>query len=325
MAILTPRSGTLRYRRRGLLLAVGLVVPFYPLDLLLGHACAASLCYELIWMAVLVAGALLQSYRTHRAADLAARLCGLATGFLFSLIVAATGNSNSPYFFYSLALPFSALVLLPDIPSAAALTTIGTLGGGVSIMLREGRGWRYVAVWSYLGLAACLLAALGAWLYSRVWQAKARAQRERLATALAAAKSERCRKRDVAIAYAQAMQSRDGLRKVLQSISDAVVVSRLDGSVTFVNGAGQRMLGIIPGSPITTRSVLDRVVPEDRAILLRRREAFAAGRNPEPSIVRVPGTSGLRECEISGVCVEFDGAPAIATVVRDITERRDMD
>jgi PAS domain-containing protein len=46
---------------------------------------------------------------------------------------------------------------------------------------------------------------------------------------------------ELAAAHAKATRSRDNLRKVLESIPDAVVMTRLDGSVAFVNGPGQRM------------------------------------------------------------------------------------
>ena len=130
---------------------------------------------------------------------------------------------------------------------------------------------------------------------------------------------------ELAAAHAKASHSRDNLRDILESIPDAVVMTRLDGSVAFVNAAGQRMFGIVPGSPISTKLVQDRVLPEDHPILRRRREAAAAGRDPGNTTVRVLAKEGVRECEISGRRVDFDGHPAIVTVVRDITERREMD
>ena len=214
----------LRHRRRGLLLAVGLILPFHPLDLLLKQASRRSLAFELLWIIVLAAAALLQSTRTPRLAVVAARLAGLATGLLFSLIAGATGGSGSPYFFYSLAIPSSALVLLPGLPSVAALTTLGTLGGGIALLLREGKSWGYVAAWSYLGLAACLLTGIGAWLYLRMSQAEARAERaradaeqSRAAGVLAMAELERSREQAIAAAHAEATRSRDNLRKILEN------------------------------------------------------------------------------------------------------------
>ncbi len=130
---------------------------------------------------------------------------------------------------------------------------------------------------------------------------------------------------ELAAAHAKVTHSRDNLRDILESIPDAVVMTRLDGSIAFVNAAGQRMFGVVPGSPISTKLVQDRVLPEDHPILRRRREAAADGRDPGNTTVRVLAKEGVRECEISGRRVDFDGHPAIVTVVRDVTERREMD
>jgi PAS domain S-box-containing protein len=308
----------LRHRRRGLLLASGLITPLYLLDALLGRASRASLTFETAWLAVLFAAALFQRPARRGLADLTARFAGLATGVLFSLLVGVTGGSASPYFYYSLAIPWSALVLLPDLPSVAGLASIGTLGGGIATLIREGHGWKYVAAWSYLGLAASLLTGVGAWVYFRMAHAEARSARIR-------ADGEQRRAADVAAAHAEATRSRDNLRKILENMPDMVVVSRLDGSIAFANGRGQELFGIAPGSPISTTSVADRVVAEDRPILARRREALAAGLDPGPGQVRVLSARGTLECEINGLHLDFDGAPAIVTVVRDVTERREMD
>jgi len=181
-------------------MASGLVVPLYPLDVLLGHASPASLALELGWLGILFTTALLQRLRSQSLADLAARLAGLATGVLFPLIVGVTGGSASPYFYYSLAIPWSALVLLPGLPSVAGLTSVGILGGGIATLIREGHGWRYAAVWSYLGLAATLITGMGAWLYRRMAQAEAQAERAR-------ADAEQRRGAEVAAAHAEAMRS----------------------------------------------------------------------------------------------------------------------
>jgi adenylate cyclase len=47
--------------------------------------------------------------------------------------------------------------------------------------------------------------------------------------------------------HALATRSRDNLQRLLESIPDIVVMTRLDGSVAFVNEPGQRLLSIAPG------------------------------------------------------------------------------
>ena len=181
----------LRHRRRALFLAAGLVLPLCPLDLLLGRSSAVALTWEAVWIAVLAAAALFQRPQHPALADGAGRMAGFATEIVFSLIVSATGGAASPYFFYSFAISPSALVLLPNLPSVAALTAVGTLGGGILILAAGGRSWTYIAVWAYLGLASSLLTAIGGWVYSRLWQAEARSQRARdEAEAMSRAKSE---------------------------------------------------------------------------------------------------------------------------------------
>ena len=121
--------------------------------------------------------------------------------------------------------------------------------------------------------------------------------------------------------HALATRSRDNLQRLLESIPDIVVMTRLDGSVAFVNEPGQRLLSIAPGSPISTGSIL----PAEHPIVSHGLAAAASGRDAVIATVRVPSNEGMRECELSALRVEFDGQPAIVTVGRDVTERREID
>jgi C4-dicarboxylate-specific signal transduction histidine kinase len=121
--------------------------------------------------------------------------------------------------------------------------------------------------------------------------------------------------------HALATRSRDNLQRLLESIPDIVVMTRLDGSVAFVNEPGQRLLSIAPGAPISTGSIL----PAEHPIVSHGLAAPASGRDPVIATVHVPSNGGMRECELSALRVEFDGQPAIVTVGRDVTDRREID
>lgn len=323
---------TFHYRRLGLFLALALVLPFFPFDRLLGHGTRASAALEAAWVAVLAVAALLQAPHAPRRADWAVRIAGGASGVLMPAITAATGGASSPYFLYLLALPSSALFVVPDLPSVSVLTALGALGGGLWILAREGRGWTYQLLWAYLGTAAIVLSALGASLYWRLWrseahshQARADAERARASSAEAQAAADRQRERLLEAAHAEVTRARDLLRLILQSIPDAVVVSRLDGRVLFLNDAGRQMLGLLPGEPIADRTVLDMVLAEDQPVLLGRRAAFLRGEQPGTDTVRVQSAARVLECDVSGLLVEFDGELALASVARDVTERRELE
>jgi two-component system sensor histidine kinase/response regulator len=164
------------YRRRSFLIAAALAVPMYPMDRLLGTANTTALACELTWVATLFTVALLQLPARPVLAVWAVRFSGAATGVLFSLAVSATSGSSSPYFFYVFTLAPTTLAIAPDVPSMAALVTVGTLAGGIAILAAEGRSFVYIASWAYLGLAASVLTGLAALLYSRLRQTEAQAQ-----------------------------------------------------------------------------------------------------------------------------------------------------
>ena len=311
------QTGMLRHRRRSLLIASGLAAVLTPVDLLLRKSSAASFALESAWVVVLAVAAFLQMPSAPRRAALVARLAGLLTGVLFSLIVWLTGGFASPYFSYLLAIPLSAIVVIPDVPSVAVLTAIGTTSGGIAILLRSGHGWRFVAAWSYLSLAASLLTVIAGSLFLHLVYAETRAVRAR-------ADAEKQRAEQVTVAHEEAKRSRDSLRQILVSIPDLVIVTRFDGSVAFVNGRIEQLFGIPPDAPLGTMAIRDRVLPEDMPVILHRRDALADGRRLEPTTIRVMGREGIRSCEINSLRLDFEGEPAIISVLRDVTEQREL-
>ncbi|HEX4383242.1 MAG TPA: ATP-binding protein, partial [Myxococcales bacterium] len=176
----TDEAGAiLRHRRYGLLLTMSIVATLYPIDLLLGSANPDALTWELLWLALLGAGGTFQQAGRKALANTAGVLTGLGTGVLASLIFKATGGSGSPYFVYAFAIPSSALAVFPDAPAVPVITSLATLAGGVWILAGEGKSWRYILVWLYLGLVATILTAVGAWVFSRLWRSGARSKEAR--------------------------------------------------------------------------------------------------------------------------------------------------
>ncbi|HUJ28126.1 MAG TPA: response regulator [Myxococcales bacterium] len=185
------RGKLMRQRRFGLALVIALVIPLWPLDALLGRSSRTTVALELSWIAVLACGSWLQDAARPRLADAAGRVAGLLTGILFCLIAFATGGSQSPYFYFFFALPPSALAIIPELPSVAGLTTVGTLAGGVLTLLSEGQSTAYIVAWAYCGFAAGVLTGIVARVYAGISRANARAQEARAAAEAASrAKSD---------------------------------------------------------------------------------------------------------------------------------------
>jgi len=121
-----------------------------------------------------------------------------------------------------------------------------------------------------------------------------------------------------------ALRTSEGrLRALIELLPDGIVVYSLEGLLLYANPAVLQSLGYDPDEPLNARNALDVLHPDDRAKSLERRSRVLAGDRPpriEYRIQRKDGTFAF--VEAISIDIAFDGAPAVLTVLRDLTERR---
>ena len=114
-------------------------------------------------------------------------------------------------------------------------------------------------------------------------------------------------------------------RSLVELSPDAILV-HAKGKYVYANPAAARLFGARTAEDVIGRDVLELVAPEYRDLARARIErAYAGEITPlrETKFVRFDGQ--VIDVESTGVRVEFGGGPAIQLVVRDITERKQME
>ena len=112
-------------------------------------------------------------------------------------------------------------------------------------------------------------------------------------------------------------------RKLIEAAPDAVLVSRGDRSV-YANPHYMRLTGYDNWEELAQKG-LDLIHPDDRARAdSRRRYVMGSAETPTPReyrILRRDGQTVWVEC--IALAIDFEGAPALLTFMRDISERRE--
>ena len=123
----------------------------------------------------------------------------------------------------------------------------------------------------------------------------------------------------------EAMQASERRYRTLVQMSPEAVFAHREGRIVLANPAAAMLLGA-PSAESLLGMEIDRVVaPEDRARVQDRVGLLLAGVTDHVSLTelryhRLDG--GVIEVESTGNLIELDGAPAVLTVARDITERK---
>jgi PAS domain S-box-containing protein len=117
-------------------------------------------------------------------------------------------------------------------------------------------------------------------------------------------------------------ESEERYRALVDALPQAVFVHR-GQALLFGNEAAVRLVGARPDE-LAGRSVLSFAEEGDREVLAERtRQLLEHGIPAEPREARVRRVDGsVIWVEVQGVRVQFAGAPAVQSVMRDITERR---
>lgn len=118
-------------------------------------------------------------------------------------------------------------------------------------------------------------------------------------------------------------QHEERYRTLVELAPDAIFVHR-NGRFVFANAAGLRMIGAATLEDIVGQPILQFTASEyhDR-VRARLREASEQGTTQplmDVELVRLDG--GRIQGQVSTVSVTFEGAPALLTFVRDVTEQR---
>jgi diguanylate cyclase (GGDEF)-like protein/PAS domain S-box-containing protein len=146
------------------------------------------------------------------------------------------------------------------------------------------------------------------------WFAMRRQARLLQAIASEEALRERLEMRQRALA-----ESESRFRQLVEQSPEAIAVHRR-GYLIYVNGAGVALIGADTSSALVGRRAADFLHPNDTVLAQQRR---AGTSRLQYRLVRTDGE--LREVEAVSVPIEYEGADAVQTVFRDITERKALE
>lgn len=121
----------------------------------------------------------------------------------------------------------------------------------------------------------------------------------------------------------RAIRRSESIRDLIDHVSEAIVVHR-GGRILYANRAASEAFGYAKPDELIGGSVLELVVPEQRARVVARLQEIERTGRPAPAIeeqlLRRDGT--LVSLEVTGLPMSFDGEPAIALLARDLAQQR---
>ncbi len=128
---------------------------------------------------------------------------------------------------------------------------------------------------------------------------------------------------DVQAQQTALQESEARYRQLIELSPDALVVYR-DGIVVFVNSAAVNLLGEAGPESVLGKSVLDFVHPDYRELAIQRSTATLLTGETAPlveeKLLRPDGS--VLDAEVTTVWLDYGGSPALQTLVRDITARK---
>jgi PAS domain S-box-containing protein len=112
-------------------------------------------------------------------------------------------------------------------------------------------------------------------------------------------------------------------RTLFEHLPDGILVHR-ENRILFANPAAKRILGVNGTGDLTDRRVLDFVLPADRDAVRARIERVERHGEPAPMVeLRVQRADRkLGTVESMSVPLRVDDAPAVQTILHDVSERR---
>jgi PAS domain S-box-containing protein len=120
-------------------------------------------------------------------------------------------------------------------------------------------------------------------------------------------------------------ESESNYRSLVELSPDAIFL-HTEGHFVFANPAGLKLLGVDQPQQVLGRSVFDVVAPECRESIGQRiQRVLGRERTPllEQTIHRLDGSA--LQVEVMGIPFTYQGKPAVQTIMRDITERKELE
>jgi len=121
-------------------------------------------------------------------------------------------------------------------------------------------------------------------------------------------------------------ESEERYRQLVELSPDSILVHR-EGKVAFVNSSAATLFGAERPEALLGKDVMDLVHPEFREIVQQRSRTVQQGGEPVPreeqKCLRLDGTAF--DIEVSSAPIIYDGVRASLTIVRDITERKQLE
>lgn len=109
-------------------------------------------------------------------------------------------------------------------------------------------------------------------------------------------------------------------RLLVEQSPEAIAVHRL-GRVVYVNTAGAELIGASRSTELEGVRTVDFIHPDDLHLVQQRQGATAS--RVQYRLVRLDGQ--IREVDAASVAISYEGAPAVQTVFRDISERKALE
>jgi PAS domain S-box-containing protein len=122
-------------------------------------------------------------------------------------------------------------------------------------------------------------------------------------------------------AAAALRESEENHRRLVEELPDAIAIHR-DGLVLYVNPAGVQLCGAAQREQLLGHSIFERLHPDDHALVRARiATVLQGGQVPlvEERLVRLDGA--LVVSETATTRVMFNGAPAVQSLLRNVTAR----
>ena len=121
-------------------------------------------------------------------------------------------------------------------------------------------------------------------------------------------------------------RSEASFRALIENMPDGIVVHR-HGSLVYMNATFRAMLGYTRDENVQGLPAIELVHPDDRDQVLERVREMLTHGTPAPlreeRLLRKDGTHVISE--IAAHNVIFEGEPAILAIVRDVTQRKELD
>ncbi len=129
-----------------------------------------------------------------------ATVVAVVTALCFPILVIQTGGTQSPLFFWSIAIPFCFMAIAHGDLRAVTSSTLLNTAGVMAIVLHGGGGLGDAALWGVMSLIAGAVGMYGTYAHGRLLRDKLRHERERAETIQQLAESERRRDRSERLA-----------------------------------------------------------------------------------------------------------------------------